>query len=108
MTTKRMTLTIAALALALALPLLLSACSSNAPQALQEAAYIDAQFGKAAQRSFDMQVAHPETPYAEMPPEGMDGIHAENVMEVHNETYAEEPTEANVLQLGVTGTNSSR
>ena len=80
----------------------LAGCSS-APPAFQEAAYIDKEFGKATMESFDMQIAYPDTPYAEIPPEGMDGIHAENVMSVHNQTYAEKPTEANVMQLGIVG-----
>lgn len=75
---------------------LLAGCAS-----FQEAYYIDHEFGQATQKSLDQQVAYPNYPHAKKTPETTEGITAENIMDVYNETFAEEPEDINVFQFGV-------
>ncbi len=89
--------------LLIAASLLLAGCAS-----LEEAYYVDHEFGQASQQTWDMQVAYPDYRYVYdqdgkmKNPEGLDGIAAEEVMNVHTQTYAEKPTEADVLQFELT------
>ncbi|OQY25065.1 MAG: hypothetical protein B6I37_02340 [Desulfobacteraceae bacterium 4572_35.2] len=82
--------------LTIAVTIVLSGCAS-----FEEAYQLDQEFGEASQITWDQQVANPDYRYAESMPENLSGITAEEVMNVHNETFAEEPTEIDVFQLGV-------
>jgi hypothetical protein len=86
---KRLTLIIAALAL-------LAGCAS-----LEEAYYVDREYGLASQAAFDRQVVYTDYRYAAKTPETTEGITAEEIMDVYNETFAEEPAEVDVFQLGL-------
>lgn len=80
--------------------ILLSGCAS-----LQEAYYIDKEFGTLSQASWDKLVAYPDYRYVGLDVEGLEGITAEEVMAVHNKTFAKEPTKAEVFEftLGTQG-----
>jgi hypothetical protein len=88
--------------LLIAASLLLAGCAS-----LEEAYYVDHEFGQAAQQTWDMQVAYPDYRYVYdrdgrmKNPEELAGIAAEEVMDVHTETYAEKPTEAGALTFSL-------
>jgi hypothetical protein len=89
--------------LLIAASLLLAGCAS-----LEEAYYVDHEFGRASQQSWDMQVAYPDYRYVYdqdgnvKDPQGMDGINAEEVMSTLTETYAEKPTEGEALTFELT------
>jgi len=68
---------------------------------MEEAYYIDREFGQASQASFDQQILYPDYRYAGEVPEGAPGIIAEEVMAVHIETYSEKPTQVEVFQFEV-------
>lgn len=86
---KRLTLIITSLAL-------LAGCA-----AFQEAYYVDREFGQASQAAWDKQVVYPDYRYAAKTPEVTEGITAEEIMDVYNETFAEEPEDIDVFQLGI-------
>jgi hypothetical protein len=87
----------------LAASILLAGCAS-----LEEAYYTDHEFGKNSQKTWDMQVAYPDYRYVYdkdgnmKTPENMDGIAAENVMQVYNQTFSEKAQRVDVLEFGVT------
>jgi hypothetical protein len=89
--------------LLIAASLLLAGCAS-----LEEAYYVDHEFGRASQQSWDMQVAYPDYRYVYdqdgnmKNPEGVEGIAAEGFMDVLTETYGEKPSEGEVLQFSLT------
>lgn len=68
---------------------------------MEEAYYIDREFGQASQASFDQQILYPDYRYADLVPEGAPGIIAEEVMAVHIDTYKQAPTKVDVFQLGI-------
>lgn len=76
--------------------IVLSGCAS-----FEEAYYLDREFGEASQETWAQQVVPAEDRHAESLPETLSGITAEEVMAVHNETFAAEPTKIDVFQLGV-------
>jgi len=76
--------------------LLMGGCAS-----LESAYYADREFGEASQASWDLHVLYPDYRYADKIPEGTSGIIAEEIMDVHINTYKEEPTKVNVFQLGI-------
>ena len=80
----------------LAVTIVLGGCAS-----FEEAYHLDQEFGEASQITWDQQVANPDYRYVDNVPDTLSGITAEEVMDVHNETFAEEPTEIDVFQLGV-------
>ena len=86
---KRLTLIIAALAL-------LAGCAS-----FEEAYHLDREYGLASQAAWDQQVAYPDYRYAVKTPEVTEGIIAEEIMDVYSETFAEEPEDLDVFQLGI-------
>lgn len=65
------------------------------------APHLDREYGAAQGHSWDRQVAHPDYRYAAREPEGLEGIHAEEVMNVHNSTFAEKTKKASLPTLGV-------
>jgi len=69
---------------------------------MEEAYYLDREFGQASQASFDQQILYPDYRYAGEVPEGAPGIIAEEVMAVHIDTYKTAPTKSDVFELGVT------
>jgi hypothetical protein len=77
---------------------LLTGCAS-----FEEAYEIDREFGKAQLAAWEKQLVHPDKPYASKTPEGLEGINAEGVMDVYNNTFSEKPTEVPALELRVTG-----
>ncbi len=89
--------------LLIAASLLLAGCAS-----LEEAYFVDREFGQAAQQTWDMQVAYPDYRYVYdqdgkmKDPQGMDGINAEEVMNTLTQTYGEKPTEAEALTFELT------
>lgn len=78
------------------LVLLSAGCAS-----MEEAYYIDREFGSAQQATWDKQIVHQDYRYAAKVPEVVEGITAEEIMDVYTETFAEEPEEVNVFQLGI-------
>jgi hypothetical protein len=83
--------------------ILLVGCAS-----MEEAYYVDREFGQQSQETWDMQVAYPDYRYATNQstgeiknPENLEGLPAENVMEVYTNTFGEAPTEANVIEFGL-------
>lgn len=82
--------------IAVSLSFLLAGCAS-----LEEAYYIDREFGQAQMASWDRQVAYPDNRHADKVPEGVAGITAEEVMSVHNRTFAKEPQQVNIFQLDI-------
>lgn len=82
--------------LIIAASIVLSGCAS-----FEEAYYLDRDFGEASQSTWAHQVVPTDNRYVESLPQNLSGITAEEVMDVHNETFAEEPTEIDVFQLGV-------
>lgn len=70
--------------------------------AMEEAYYVDREFGLGQQMAWDNQVAYPDYRYAAKTPEITEGITAEEIMNVHNETFAEKPEQVDVFQLGIT------
>lgn len=87
-----------ALAYLITAALLLAGCSS-APLA-------DQTLGKAQARSWDRQVKFQDYRFAGETPTGLAGIHAEQIMDVHNQTFAEAPEKAEVFELGIVGGSS--
>ena len=75
---------------------LLAGCAS-----LEEAYYIDREYGLAQQAAWDNQVAYPDYPYAAKTPEVTEGITAEEIMSVYNETFSETPEQVEVFQFGL-------
>lgn len=69
----------------------------------QEAYHTDQNFGNASEETFAQQIAYPERPYAGETPEGMAGITSEEVMDVHNRTYAAPPTELDLESIELFG-----
>lgn len=90
-----------ALALIIAGTLLLAGCAS-----LEEAYYVDREYGHASMASWDQQIAYPDYRFANKAPVGTEGITAENIMEVYNNTFAEPPKKLDIFQIDLTGENS--
>lgn len=84
--------------LTIAIIIVLGGCAS-----VEEAYYLDQEFGEASQITWDQQVANPDYRYVDKVPDTLGGITAEEVMAVHNETFAEKPAKIDVFQLGVGG-----
>jgi hypothetical protein len=82
--------------IAVSLSLLLAGCAS-----MEEAYYIDREFGQAQMASWDNQVVYPDYRYVDRIPEGTAGITAEEVMSVYNRTFAKEPQQVNIFQLDI-------
>ncbi len=90
--------------LLLASSILLVGCAS-----FEEAYYVDREFGQQSQETWDMQVAYPDYRYVADQttgefnnPETLEGLPAENVMEVYTDTFADAPTEENVFEFNLT------
>jgi len=75
---------------------LLAGCAS-----FEEAYYVDREFGQAQMMTWDSQVAYPDYRHVPKTPEGTDGITAEEIMDVHNQTFGERPEDVDVLQFGL-------
>ncbi|MDW7711809.1 MAG: hypothetical protein SCH98_15190 [Deferrisomatales bacterium] len=78
-------------------------CAHVDHPAFHQAYYVDQEYGQAQQHSWDLQVAYPDYRYADRTPEGLEGVNAEGVMGVHNQTFSEKPAQAPVMTLGVLG-----
>lgn len=83
--------------LACAVPLLFLLAGCAPPR---EAYRLDREFGKAQMDAWDQQIVNRESPYGATPPEGMEGITAEEVMKVYNETFTEKAKETVIPELG--------
>lgn len=75
---------------------LLAGCAS-----MEEAYYVDREYGLAQQMAWDNQVAYPDYRHVAKTPEVTEGITAEEIMDVYNETFAREPEKVDVFQLGI-------
>jgi hypothetical protein len=86
--------------LLIAASVLFAGCAS-----MEEAYYVDQEFGQASQETWDMQVAYPDYRYVYdqegnmKNPEGMDGIAAEEAMDVLTRAYGEKAEKTDVLQF---------
>jgi len=76
---------------------LLAGCAS-----MEEAYYVDREFGLAQQAAWDNQVAYPDYRHVARIPEITEGITAEEIMSAYNETFVEEPENVDVFQFWVT------
>lgn len=77
----------------------ISACAS-----LEEAYIYDREFGQATRAALASQIINPDWQTSKTP-EGVEGITAEEVMDVYNQTFAEKPQQFNVLRLGSSSGN---
>lgn len=80
----------------LAVTALLGGCAS-----FQEAYHLDREYGLASQASFDKIVTYPDYRYVTKQPEGLDGIHAEGIMKVHDDTFRRKATVEDVVRIGI-------
>ena len=78
--------------------LLLAGCAS-----FQDAYYTDHEFGKASRQTWNKEVALPEGCNVKKTPAGLEGITAEQIMNVRTQTFAVPPQKANVMNMGITG-----
>ena len=76
--------------------LLLTGCAS-----FQEAYILDQEFGVASEAAWQQQIAVPAPSSADRVPMGIEGITAEEIMGVHNGTFAEKPMKQSVLSFGL-------
>lgn len=76
----------------LAVTVLLTGCASME---------LDREFGLASQASFDQMVTYPDYLYVNQTPEGMDGIHAEGIMKVYDDSYRVRPRTENIIRMGL-------
>jgi hypothetical protein len=67
----------------------------------EEAYYLNREFGKHSQASWDAQVLYPDYRYADRMAEGMPGITAEEVMAVRNKMFAEKPRRIQAYDFGM-------
>ena len=79
--------------------LALGGCAS-----LEEAYVSYRDFGQALQTARSSQVAYPDRQTLKTP-EGAEGITAEEVMDVYNQTFAEKPQQINVMEVGLSSGN---
>lgn len=70
--------------------------------AMEEAYYVDREFGLAQQATWDNQVAYPDYRHVAKTPEITEGVTSEEIMDVYNKTFAEAPEEVDIFQLGIT------
>lgn len=73
----------------------LAGCAS-----FEEAHHLDREFGVAQRASWNQQILHAE-PQDMTAPEGLEGITAEEVMNVYNGTFAKEPAKVNTFEFGI-------
>ncbi len=85
-----------ALAVLIAVTALLAGCAT-----LEEAYYVDREFGQANQAAWDKMVAYPDYRHAGKTPEGTEGITAEEIMDVNNQTFAEKTQKTDIFQFGI-------
>lgn len=52
-----------------------------------EAYYVDHEYGMAQNDAFDRQIVHKDYPHADKATEGLEGIHAESIMQTYHETF---------------------
>lgn len=55
----------------------------------QEAYYTDHEYGLATTDAFDRQIVHKDYLYADKTGDGMDGIHAEPIMQTYQNSFSE-------------------
>jgi hypothetical protein len=80
--------------------LALGGCAAPEKASFEEAYIVDREFGQATQAAWASQVAYPDRQSFKTP-EGTEGINAEEIMDVYNQTFAEEPQQINVLEFGL-------
>jgi hypothetical protein len=68
----------------------------------RETCYVDQEWGVAQKASWDRQVANPDGRNAGVNPTGLEGVNAEEVMSVYNQTFAEKTSKTNVYEFGLT------
>lgn len=69
-----------------------------------EAYLLDQEYGDATNTSFESQIAYPDYRYANVIPEGMEGVNAEGTMDIYNKSFQEEPArEIDLFEFGVAG-----
>lgn len=83
----------------LAASLLLSGCAM-----FEEAYFADREFGHAQATTWDKQVAFPDYRYAASVPEGMPGVHSEEIMKTYNNSFTKRTEEKiEVMDFGEVG-----
>lgn len=82
---------------------LTAGCAATDKPYLHEAYHLDREWGQAQQYTWDLQVAYPDYRYAAKTPEDLEGINAEEVMNVNNKTFAEKPEKVDIFTLGLVG-----
>ena len=86
-----------ALVVLVAAVLLLAGCAS-----FQDAYYTDHEFGQASQQTWNKVVANPEGCNAKKTPAGLEGITAEQIMNIHTQTFATPPQKTETFNMGLT------
>jgi len=76
---------------------LLAGCAS-----MEEAYYVDREYGLAQQVTWDNHVAYPDYRHVAKTPQTTEGVTAEEIMNVYNGTFSEAPEQVDVFQLGIT------
>lgn len=83
---------------------LLAAFTLGGCTVVTEAYLLDQEFGQATQASLEGQIAYPDYRYADVTPEGMEGVNAEGTMDIYNQSFAEPPAEeVEIFNLGFAG-----
>lgn len=77
----------------IALSLILSGCAT-----LEEAYYVDREFGQDSRQVFASQQLNPD--HTSPPPAGLEGITTEQILEVYQQTFAEKQLRSKNLGLG--------
>lgn len=70
----------------------------------REAYYVDHEHGMATMDALDRQVVHTDYKHAGKAVDGMDGIHAETIMETYHETFGDSFSRENI-DVTQTGAN---
>lgn len=78
-----------ALPLIMIVGILLAGCANEAP-------YVDRELGMAAQDAFDRQIVYKDGRYADRTVEGLNGIHAEKVMDTYHNTFSDGFTQEDI------------
>lgn len=90
------------IALLITLGALLAGCA-----AMEEAYYVDREYGAASNDAFDRQIIYKDYVHAAKPVEGLPALHAESIMEAYHGTFSQSFTKESfdISEIGVIGGN---